>query len=73
MIPGQKSIGEKAARVVKVITQQAGWKEDGGRFFACQRSHKYDKVVEHIPEDMDLEEFNLMQVLTLVGSDRNSA
>ena len=34
---------------------------------SCQKSHKYDRVAEHIPEDMDLEGLNLTQVLRLAG------
>ena len=34
---------------------------------SCQESHKYDRIVDHIPEDMDLEGLNLTQVLRLAG------
>ena len=34
---------------------------------SCQKSHKYDRIVDHIPEDMDLEGLNLTQVLRLAG------
>ena len=34
---------------------------------SCQKSHKYDRVAEHIPEDMNLEGLNLTQVLRLAS------
>ena len=34
---------------------------------SCQKSHKYDRIIDHIPEDMDLEGLNLTQVLRLAG------
>ena len=34
---------------------------------SCQKSHKYDRIVDHIPEDMDLDGLNLTQVLRLAG------
>lgn len=34
---------------------------------SCQKSHKYDKIADHIPEDLDLEGLNLTQVLRLAS------
>ncbi len=34
---------------------------------SCQKSHKYDRIANHIPEDMDLEGLNLTQVLRLAS------
>ncbi len=34
---------------------------------SCQKSHKYDRIVNHIPEDLDLEGLNLTQVLRLAS------
>jgi len=32
---------------------------------SCQKSHKYDRILDHIPENMDLSELNVNQVLRL--------
>lgn len=34
---------------------------------SCQTSRKYDRIVDHIPEDMDLGGLNLTEVLRLAG------
>jgi hypothetical protein len=34
---------------------------------SCQKSHKYDKIIDHIPDDMDLSDLNLTQVLRLAS------
>ena len=34
---------------------------------SCQRSHKYDRVLEHIPEDLDLSGLRINQVLRLAA------
>ena len=34
---------------------------------SCQKSHKYDRIVDHIPEDLDLDGLNLTQVLRLAS------
>ena len=34
---------------------------------SCQKSHKYDRIIDHIPEDLDLEGLNLTQVLRLAS------
>ncbi len=34
---------------------------------SCQKSHKYDRIIEHIPQDLDLSELNLTQVLRLAS------
>ena len=50
----------------------------GGKFFgcrqcydltyeSCQRSHKYDRVLDHIPENMDLSGLNVNQLLRLAS------
>ncbi len=50
----------------------------GGKYFgcrecheltyeSCQKSHKYDRIIDHIPDDMDLEGLNLTQVLRLAS------
>jgi hypothetical protein len=50
----------------------------GGKFFgcrqcydltyeSCQRSHKYDRFLDHIPENMDLSGLNVNQLLRLAS------
>jgi hypothetical protein len=34
---------------------------------SCQKSHKYDRIIDHIPDDLDLEGLNLTQVLRLAS------
>ncbi len=34
---------------------------------SCQKSHKYDRIIDHIPQDLDLEGLNLTQVLRLAS------
>ncbi len=34
---------------------------------SCQKSHKYDRIIDHIPEDLDLSGLNVNQVLRLAG------
>ncbi len=50
----------------------------GGKFFgcrqcydltyeSCQKSHKYDRVLDHIPENLDLSGLNVNQLLRLAS------
>jgi len=39
----------------------------GLTYESCQKSHKYDRIIDHIPDDLDLEGLNLTQVLRLAS------
>ena len=59
-------------RVSKLLLPPAG-KYFGCRechdltYESCQKSHKYDRIIDHIPDDLDLEGLNLTQVLRLAS------
>ncbi len=59
-------------RVTKLLLPPAG-KYFGCRechdltYESCQKSHKYDRIIDHIPDDLDLDGLNLTQVLRLAS------